>query len=210
MFGWLRSHLTFANVVSLLALFVALSGGAYALTLPKNSVGARQLKKNAVQGSKIKGGAVTSSKVKDASLLSTDFKPGQLPSGPRGPEGSRGPEGPQGLEGPQGAQGVPGPSVRAYAQVTKNGPALIAARTKNFTSVTHPSSARYCLTPAAGIDPNTVPAVVSPEHANSSGPIDLAAYTEEPQSICPANQFEVLTVQAGVGSDNVSFTIIVP
>ena len=36
-------HLTFANVVSLMALFVALSGGAYALSIPKNSVGAKQL-----------------------------------------------------------------------------------------------------------------------------------------------------------------------
>jgi hypothetical protein len=208
MLAWLRSHLTFANVVSLMALFVALGGGAYALTLPKNSVGAKQLKKNAVQGSKIKNGAVTSSKVKDASLLSTDFKPGQLPSGPQGPQGSQGSQGPQ---GPPGVQGVAG-SARAYAQVENDGPALISARTKNFTSVTHTggaNSGRYCLTPAAGIDPNTVPAVVSPEHGLSSGQ-DLAAYTEQPQFDCAASQFEVLTQQAGVNSDNVAFTIIVP
>ena len=73
------SGLTFSNVVSLMALFVALSGGAYALTIPKNSVGAGQLKKNAVAGSKIKSGAVTSSKVKDRSLLTKDFKAGQIP-----------------------------------------------------------------------------------------------------------------------------------
>ena len=40
-----RSHLTFANVVSLMALFVALSGGAYALSIPKGSVGTKQLRK---------------------------------------------------------------------------------------------------------------------------------------------------------------------
>jgi hypothetical protein len=77
-----RSGLTFANVVSLTALFVALSGGAYALSIPKASVGAGQLKRNAVTGSKIKNGAVTSSKVKDHSLLATDFKAGQVPRGP--------------------------------------------------------------------------------------------------------------------------------
>jgi hypothetical protein len=66
-----RSRLTFANVVSLIALFVALGGGAYALTIPRNSVGARQLKKN----------AVISSKVRNNSLLAEDFKPGQLPRG---------------------------------------------------------------------------------------------------------------------------------
>jgi hypothetical protein len=84
-----RSHLTFANVVSLMALFVALSGGAYALSIPKHSVGARQLKK----------GAVTSSKVRDHALLAKDFKAGQLPAGARGPTGDRGSDGAPGVSG---------------------------------------------------------------------------------------------------------------
>jgi hypothetical protein len=46
----LRTHLTFANTVSVLALFIALGGGAYAVTLKKNSVGPKQLKTNAVTG----------------------------------------------------------------------------------------------------------------------------------------------------------------
>jgi hypothetical protein len=99
MLARLRSHLTFANVVSLMALFVALSGGAYALTIPKNSVGPRQLKKNAVTGPKIKKNAVTSSKVKDQSLSATDFKPGQIPIGPRGFQGLTGERGMQGAAG---------------------------------------------------------------------------------------------------------------
>ena len=54
MLARLRSRLTFANVVSLLALFVALSGSAYAVTsLPKNSVGRTQLKRHAVTSSKV-------------------------------------------------------------------------------------------------------------------------------------------------------------
>src|SRR3954464_13778275 len=69
-----RSHLTFANVVSLMALFVALSGGAYALTIPKASVGAKQLKKNAVTAPKIKKKAVTSPKVRNGSLTGTDVR----------------------------------------------------------------------------------------------------------------------------------------
>ncbi|MGK2878503.1 MAG: hypothetical protein ACSLFF_08010 [Solirubrobacterales bacterium] len=78
----LRSKLTFANVVSLLALFVALGGTSYAVTkLPKNSVGAKQLRKS----------AVTSFKVKDRSLLEKDFKAGQIPAGAAGAPGPRGP-----------------------------------------------------------------------------------------------------------------------
>jgi hypothetical protein len=47
------------DAVALVALFVALGGGAYATTaLPKNSVGTKQLEKNAVISSKIRDGGV--------------------------------------------------------------------------------------------------------------------------------------------------------
>lgn len=76
-----RSRLTFANVVSLVALFVALSGGAYALTIPRNSVGAKQLKKNAVTAPKIKRNAVTSPKVRNDSLTGADIRNDSLTGG---------------------------------------------------------------------------------------------------------------------------------
>lgn len=114
MMARLRSHLTFANVVSLMALFAALSGGAYALTIPKNTIGAKQIKKNAVRASEIRKGAVRSSEVKDRSLLSRDFRPGQLPAGPAG---SRGPAGPKGAQGQPGAtySTIPGGGLRLNA-----------------------------------------------------------------------------------------------
>jgi hypothetical protein len=184
-------------IVACASLIVALGGVSYAATvLPKNSVGAPQLQNKAVSTSKLRKGAVTGAKVKNGSLLAADFRAGQLPSGPRGP---------------QGPQGVPGPTVRAYAQVKANDPSpvFIPARTKNFKSVTRVAAGRYCLTPAAGLDPNKVAAVVSPEHGNSAG-ADLGAYTEQPQHACATNQFEVFTAQTGVDSNLVSFTIIVP
>lgn len=79
----MRNKLTFANVISCLALFVALGGFAVAAGLPKNSVGTKQLKRN----------AVTSAKVKNGSLLTQDFKAGQVPKGERGLIGDRGPQG---------------------------------------------------------------------------------------------------------------------
>jgi hypothetical protein len=60
-----RPRLTYANVTATLALFVALSGGAYAATaLPANSVGSKQLKKSAVETADIKNNAITGTKLK--------------------------------------------------------------------------------------------------------------------------------------------------
>ncbi|HNC06594.1 MAG TPA: hypothetical protein PLS38_09865, partial [Solirubrobacterales bacterium] len=45
----------FANVVALVALFIALGGVSYAaIQIPKNSVGTKQLKKNAVNSAKVR------------------------------------------------------------------------------------------------------------------------------------------------------------
>ena len=99
-FGYLRRH-----HIGLLALFLALSGTAYAATLPRNSVGTAQLKRN----------AVTSAKVRDGSLLRSDFRAGQLPQGPAGPQGltgATGPTGPTGPAGPAGRNAVTSITVR--------------------------------------------------------------------------------------------------
>jgi hypothetical protein len=93
------SRLTYANVMSTIAVFVALGGGAYAaVALPKNSVGTRQLKAD----------AVTSAKVRNHTLRAHDFAAGQLPAGAPGAPGA---QGPQGAQGPVGAQGPAGPST---------------------------------------------------------------------------------------------------
>ena len=86
-----RRHLTFANVMSVIAVFIALGGASYAaVNLPKNSVGTKQLKGKSVGTKQLKGNAVNSNKVKDFSLRANDFKEGQIPLGPTGPHGSAG------------------------------------------------------------------------------------------------------------------------
>ena len=83
-------------VVALLALFVALSGASYAaVSLPRNSVGSKQIRNN----------AVVSSKVRNGSLLAEDFMAGQLPRGERGETGERGPAGSPGATGAEGPRG---------------------------------------------------------------------------------------------------------
>src|SRR4051812_4191805 len=64
-----RRSVTYANVMSTIAVFMALGGiGWAAATLPPNSVGTPQLKPNAVTSPKIKNNQVTGGDVKEATL----------------------------------------------------------------------------------------------------------------------------------------------
>lgn len=85
----IRKRLTYANVMSSIAVFLILGGAtAFAAGLGKNTVGTKQLKKEAVNAAKIKGGAVSGakiaadavdgSKVKDGSLTGSDINLGSL------------------------------------------------------------------------------------------------------------------------------------
>lgn len=115
MSGRLRRHLSFANVMASIAVFIALGGASYAaVKLPKGSVGAAQIRKDAVTGAKVRNATITGADVKDGSLTAKDFSgtiaagAGTGPQGPRGERGEAGPQGAQGLAGPQGAQGPQG------------------------------------------------------------------------------------------------------
>jgi hypothetical protein len=94
----IRRHMSFANVISVIALFVALGGASYAaVTLPKNSVGAKQIKKNGVGASEIKRSAVRTGEVRNGTLRAQDFAAGQLPQGPKGDPGQNGTPGEDGV-----------------------------------------------------------------------------------------------------------------
>ncbi len=111
-----------ANVIALIALFIALGGASYAaIKIPSDSVGTNQLKNNSVAGKKIKKNAVTGVKVKNRSLKAVDFASGQLPSGATGATGSTG------AAGPTGADGAPAEIARTVIPVT-------GTRTRNVTS----------------------------------------------------------------------------
>jgi hypothetical protein len=71
----MKIRLGFANVVSFLALFVALSASSYAAiaTVQANSVGTKQIKKGAVTRAKLATGSVDGSKVVQGSLTGADI-----------------------------------------------------------------------------------------------------------------------------------------
>jgi hypothetical protein len=127
-----------AMAVAFVALLAALSGTALALP-GKNTVDSGDIKKGAVNAPDVGKNAITSGKVKDRSLLAKDFKPGQLPAGPKGDPGPKGDAGPKGDPGLQGDQGPPGPTFGETTSdgggtVTGCGPSTVLSQNVTVTS----------------------------------------------------------------------------
>lgn len=75
----LKRHLSVANLISCIALFVALSSVAYAATnLARNSVKPRHIARGAVTTPKLRNGAVTTPKLRNGAVVATKIAPGQI------------------------------------------------------------------------------------------------------------------------------------
>jgi hypothetical protein len=144
MLAKLRSRLTYANVMATVAVFIALGGSGYAaITLPKNSVKAKQIAPRAVQSSEAHN------------LTLRDFRRGVRAK----LKGERGDPGLQGIQGPQGPQGVPG-TARAYAIIdpstcTTTAGSCTLVRAKNVVAASRSPNnpvGFYCVTTGSGID----------------------------------------------------------
>lgn len=83
---WLPSP---AMAVATIALFVSLSGGAYAVSVARNSVGPQQIRTGAVRSSDIKNGTITTRDITSRARRSL--------RGAAGPQGPVGPAGPTGV-----------------------------------------------------------------------------------------------------------------
>lgn len=93
----LRDRLSYANVVASLALFAALGGTSYAaVSLSRNSVGAREIRAKAVGGSELRSSAVRSRHLAAGSVTARklsrsarrDLRGATGPAGPVGPAGA--------------------------------------------------------------------------------------------------------------------------
>jgi hypothetical protein len=109
-----RSRLTFANVVAVLALFVALGSSATAAVL----ITGKNVKDGTLTGKDIKNSSVGSVDIKDGNLHAKDFKAGELPAGPQGMQGAQGVPGTNGTDGTNGADGATKVVVRDFVKTT--------------------------------------------------------------------------------------------
>src|SRR5688572_9981090 len=97
--SWIRTKITYANVVATLALFLALGGTSFAVAqLARNSVGSAQIRKDAVGSSELRRSAVTSRSLRDRSVALSDISLGARTA----LQGAKGDPGPQGVAGSAG------------------------------------------------------------------------------------------------------------
>jgi hypothetical protein len=211
--GFLRRHVTYANVVSTLALFFVVAGGS-AIAATKLIKGS-QIAKGTIKGSNIAKSTITSGNVAAHTLLASDFKTGQLPAGaagaagPAGPAGATGPAGPTGPAGAAGAAGAAG-TATAYGDLGTNSNGNLtfnATLSKGFTTAFAPSAGVICIAFPSGVSTN-VPLAISPAggepglweqvspaqcsgtgfeiaHVSSSGTIDPVALAGQLAIIAP-------------------------
>jgi hypothetical protein len=115
-----RQRLTYANITATLALFIALGGTSYAaLTLPKNSVGSKQIRKRAVGSSELHTNAVTSRSIKNRTLRTSDLALSTRSS----------------LRGAQGPVGAPGPAGTALREIVNSGGERVAGNADRVNHV---------------------------------------------------------------------------
>jgi hypothetical protein len=185
-----------ALIVACVALFVSLSGGAYAATtfiLPVGSVGSRQ----------IKTGAVTTSKLSPwVNRMLNDVATGHI-KGLQSPNGGTGAAGATGATGPTGATGATGASGAQGAQGNQ-GPAG-----QNGTDGTNGTDG------ANGADASMLGYEVSNGASWSLSGLPLAIAADNPSyedaavlvDLGPASQFNGITIQgSGPISDDVWIT----
>jgi hypothetical protein len=98
-----RRHLSYANVVASLALFLAMSGGAYAAN-KYLITSTKQIKPSVLKQLTGKAGAPGSPGLAGGAGSQGPAGPG----GPQGPAGPGGPQGPKGEAGPKGEKGAAG------------------------------------------------------------------------------------------------------
>jgi hypothetical protein len=155
----LRDHLTYANVMATIAVFLVLAGGtAFAATqLGKESVGTNQLKKEAVTPAKL-------SKASKAALTGPQGTTGATgATGPQGPKGGTGPMGEPGVQGKPGEEGKPGlegkpGSARAWATISEAGTVVRGAGVAHAQRFV---TGLYCVFLSPDLEPFAVAALVT-------------------------------------------------
>ena len=128
----MRRHLSYANVMATIAVFVALGGSSYAAMkitgndVRDESLTGADIKDNSLRGHEIRSGAISTDDIKNRTLRRQDFASGVLVPGPKGEPGAPGAPGAKGVKGDKGDAGADGADGADGTDGTANGAAMLA------------------------------------------------------------------------------------
>jgi hypothetical protein len=194
----LRGKLTYANVISTIALFLVVSGGAaYAANLGKNSVGSKQIKSNAVTAAKIKKGTITGAQVKSGSLTGTQINASTLGTVPNSTHATNA----ETATNAGNATTLGGQSASAFAptsvvrsMVIEGNGTVIASKSSGITqtNVTHPATGIYCIN---GLNP-------APKTAIAQFSFDASYHAQIFIETNPNHEADCENMQVGIATYN--------
>jgi hypothetical protein len=197
----IRKRLTYANVMSSIAVFLVL-GGASAYAAQKigshrikgNSITTGKIRREAVATAKIKNGAVKTRKIA-ANAVTTAKIADDAVTGDKVEESTLG-------EVPKASLATTAESAQpeAFGSINANG-TIDAANSKNIVSVSHSEEGVYCVT--ANFSPRG--GQVTPIFAGTGG---TTAQLEFGSAKCPAPAVQVFTYSEGTIKGNLPFFIL--
>lgn len=170
----IRQRLTYANVMSSIAVFLVLGGGA---AYAAKKIGSHELRGGAVTTAKIKRNAVTRSKIKADAISTAKIAKGAV-------TGGRLANGSVSLE--KLAPGFIAPTAEKLshaANISAGGVVLAGSLGISQANVTHPEPGFYCF---AGLAPAPVGGVATVDYSEAGENILIQFDTGQgPVSICP-------------------------
>lgn len=176
-----RKNLSFANIVSLLALFVALGGVSYAaVKLPAKSVGSKQLQ----------NGAVTLPKISTSAKNSLRGSAGEVgPVGTTGPKGANGEKGDSGATGATGAIGSTGSPGLSHGHFDRDATTVFATQLGSNVATTSLDAGHYLLSARIQVTGSTSAPVRCALKNPSAEEIDDASIRIGPEYLGSGNAF---------------------
>jgi hypothetical protein len=204
----IRKRLTYANVMSSLAVFLILGGAtAFAATkiganqlkansvktgkIVKEAITTSKIKKNAVNSSKIANGAVTTDKIANDAVTSAKVNEGSLGQVPSANSANF-----------ANSAGSAQPEV--FAKIEADG-SVVGALSKGLTSanVTHPDTGVYCVNVPAFAARG---AVANTQYGGTYGAV--AQVTVGGTGNCPAPAVQVITSSSGAPNDFTFYIVL--
>ena len=179
-----RQRLTYANVMSSLAVFLVLGGGAaYAAKkigshqIKDNSITAKKIRKNAVTAGKIKADAVTTKKIAPASVTNGKIAAGSV-------------------DATKLAAGFVGPAAEKLshsANISFEGAVLAGSLGVAQANVTHTSTGFYCF---AGLAPAPVGGVATIDYSEAGEDVEIQFDTGQ-GPVCPVGTQAFVNTRVG-------------